>query len=134
MLIAALAWTGWIDDASAQDTGVVSSWPDEQACRSAKPDDPVLEAWCIAIDTTSGNCIACHAFNISPWPPGLPGAGNIAPPMVAMQGRFPERSALQAVVADATTVNPRTIMPPYLRHGILSRRQIELLVDFLLTL
>lgn len=121
-------------DTYSQDTGITGNWPDEKACQTREFDDPNLAAWCIAIDSTKGNCIACHAFNVSPWPPGLPTAGNIAPPIVAMQGRFPDRISLEAVVADATTVNPRTSMPPYLRHGILSRQQIELLVDFMLTL
>lgn len=90
-----------------------------------------LEGWCIAIDRRRGNCIACHTFNISPWPDNLAVAGNIAPPLVAMAARFPDKSQLKTIIEDASAFNANTTMPPYLKHGILSPDDIELLVDFL---
>lgn len=107
-------------------------WPDEQQCQERSADTEILEGWCIAIDRRRGNCIACHTFNITPWPDNLPVAGNIAPPMVAMQPRFPDISKLRTIIEDATQFNSGTVMPPYLKHGILSSQEINLLVKFLL--
>ena len=134
--LVAAACTLWAGTGSlqAQSGGVANPWPDEATCRTSASDNPTVKAWCIAIDTRRGNCVACHAFNVTPWPEGLPAAGNIAPPMVAMQGRFPDRDVLTQVIGDATAFNARSSMPPYLRHGILSEREIDLLVDFLLGL
>jgi sulfur-oxidizing protein SoxX len=107
-------------------------WPDENQCQEGSAASDVIEGWCIAIDRRRGNCIACHTFNISPWPINLPVAGNIAPPMVAMQGRFPDKRQLRMIIEDATVFNQESSMPPYLKHGILSTQEIELLVGFLL--
>ncbi len=39
-----------------------------------------------------------------------------------------------AQVWDAGVANPRTVMPPFGRHGILSEDEIDKVVEFLLTL
>ena len=111
-----------------------SSWPDESFCRSSPPVDAVIKGWCLSIDREKGNCIACHTFNINPWPASTPVAGNIAPPLVAMQPRFPDIEALRQQVGDAPALNPNTVMPPYLRHELLNDAEIEQILQFLLTL
>ncbi|MGI9319706.1 MAG: sulfur oxidation c-type cytochrome SoxX [bacterium] len=108
------------------------TWPDEDQCRNQVAANESTEGWCIAIDRRRGNCIACHTFNISPWPQNLPVAGNIAPPMVAMRGRFPDESRLRMIIEDPTVFDSNTTMPPYLKHGILSKEEVDVLLDFLL--
>ena len=112
----------------------VMDWPDEQSCRTDPPVDDVMTGWCLSIDREKGNCVACHTFNVNPWPQNIPVAGNIAPPLVAMQPRFPDLELLRNQVADAPTINPRTTMPPYLRHELLNSDEIEKILQFLLTL
>jgi sulfur-oxidizing protein SoxX len=66
--------------------------PSKKACKAAK--DNVTKGGCIATDRKKGNCMACHTFA------GLEKtrlqAGNIAPPLVAMKSRFPDRAKLRA--------------------------------------
>lgn len=84
----------------------------------------------IAFDNKKGNCLACHAM------PGTKGemAGSIAPPLIAMKLRFPERSKLRAQVWDATVNNPKTVMPPFGKHKVLTEDEIDKVVDFIYTL
>ena len=110
------------------------TWPDEASCRQNMPVDKITQGWCLSIDRAKGNCIACHTFNIAPWPPGLPVAGNIAPPLVAMQPRFPEQALLKKQIENASAVNPNSTMPPYLNHDILTAAEIDLIVEFLLSI
>jgi sulfur-oxidizing protein SoxX len=75
-----------------------------------------------------GNCLACHGF------PGLPDAeqtGNSGPPMIAMQARYPDRKLLRDKIWDATAFHPRSFMPPFGKHGVLSEEEIDQVVDFL---
>ena len=51
-----------------------------------------------------------------------------------MKMRFPEREVLYQQVADPRIRNPNTVMPPYGAHGILSERELNLVIDYLLTL
>jgi sulfur-oxidizing protein SoxX len=82
----------------------------------------------IAGDRNSGNCFACHQVE------GAELAGNIGPPLIAMKMRFPEREVLYQQVADPRLRNPNTVMPPYGAHEILSERELNLVIDYLLTL
>jgi sulfur-oxidizing protein SoxX len=82
----------------------------------------------IAFDRRKGNCLACHVIE------GGELAGNYGPPLIMMQARFPERDVLRAQIWDASTRMPDTRMPPYGRHRILTEEEIDLVVDFLLTL
>ncbi len=82
----------------------------------------------IAFDRRKGNCLACHAMA------GGELAGNYGPPLIVMKSRFPDREVLRAQVWDATVRMPSTRMPPYGRHRILTEEEIDLVVDFLLTL
>jgi sulfur-oxidizing protein SoxX len=84
----------------------------------------------IAFSNKKGNCLACHAM------PGTKGemAGSIAPPLIAMKLRWPDRAKLRAQVWDATVANPHTSMPPMGKHKILSEQEIDQVVDFIYTL
>jgi sulfur-oxidizing protein SoxX len=78
----------------------------------------------IAADRNRGNCFSCH------WAEGAEMAGNGGPPLLQMKLRYPDRSDLQAQIADPRLRNPETVMPPYGAHGILSARELELVVDY----
>lgn len=82
----------------------------------------------IAFDRKKGNCLACHQIE------GGDLAGNIGPPLVAMQARFPDKSKLRAQIWDSTRMNPGTIMPPFGRHNILSESEIDKVVEFIYSL
>ena len=82
----------------------------------------------VAFDRDKGNCLACHAIADGKLP------GNIAPPLVGMKQRFPDRVALRAQIADASVRNPRTTMPPFGNNRILTDSEIDAIVDFLYTL
>ncbi|MBX2868045.1 MAG: sulfur oxidation c-type cytochrome SoxX [Acidiferrobacterales bacterium] len=115
-------------------------WPNQSECRSLPQSkdqaeaDLVLAGWCIAIDDRRGNCIACHTFNVSPWPASLPVAGNLAPPMVAIRARFPDSALLRQIIEDPSSLNSHSSMPPYLKHEILTPQEIDQLIAFLGTL
>lgn len=82
----------------------------------------------LAFTRSKGNCLACHAIE------GGELAGNYGPPLVVMKARFPDRAVLRAQIWDASERMPNTRMPPYGRHRILTEEEIDLVVDFLLTL
>ena len=70
--------------------------PDEKQCKSNKPTDAETQGWCAAINRRKGNCLACHAVTTKrQWPSKLPPGGNIAPPLVAIKSRFPNKAALR---------------------------------------
>jgi len=97
---------------------------DEEAVKKA---DAVTQGGCVVINRRKGNCMACHQIaGVS--------SGNIAPPLVAMKQRFPDKAKLRAQIADARTVNPDTVMPPFGPHKILSQDEIDKVVEFVLTL
>lgn len=79
----------------------------------------------IAFSRKKGNCLACHKIK------GGKLAGNIAPPLIAMKQRFPDRAKLRAQIFDSTAVNPNSTMPPFGRHKILSGKEIDLVTDFI---
>ena len=82
----------------------------------------------IAWDRKKGNCLACHMM------PGGVSPGDIGPPLVAMKARFPERGKLFTQIHDPASVNPSTRMPPFGKHKILSKADIDHIVDYLYTL
>jgi len=82
----------------------------------------------VAFDRKLGNCLACHAIDDGEL------AGNIGPPLVSMKLRFPDKSKLRAQVWDSTVNNPNSIMPPFGRHKILTKEQIDQVVDYIYTL
>ena len=81
-----------------------------------------------ALDRKKGNCLACHAMDDGTLP------GNIAPPLIAMKARFPDKAKLRAQIWDATVVNPNTIMIPFGRNKVLSEEEIDQVVEYVYTL
>jgi sulfur-oxidizing protein SoxX len=81
-----------------------------------------------AVDRKKGNCLACHIMGDGVSP------GNIGPPLIAMNARFPDRAKLRAQIWDAQVANPGTRMPPFGKHKALSEVEIDAIVDYLYTL
>jgi sulfur-oxidizing protein SoxX len=103
--------------------------PDPSICenKANPPKDVITQGGCIVIERKKGNCNACHAIaGVS--------SGNVAPPLVSMSQRFPDKNKLRDQISDATKVNPNTIMPPFGRHQILSKDEIDKVVEFILSL
>ncbi|WP_456445913.1 sulfur oxidation c-type cytochrome SoxX [Thiolapillus sp.] len=82
----------------------------------------------IAFDRKKGNCLACHQIA------GGKLAGTIAPPLISMKARFPDKAKLRAQIWDSTVANPNSIMPPMGRHKILTEKEIDLVTDFIYSL
>ncbi|MFK8042631.1 MAG: sulfur oxidation c-type cytochrome SoxX [Congregibacter sp.] len=91
----------------------------------AADETAIAEGQEIAADRNRGNCYSCHMAD------GAEMTGNGGPPLMQMQLRFPEREVLKAQIADPRTRNPNTVMPPYGAHGILSERELDLVVDYI---
>ena len=82
----------------------------------------------LAFERKKGNCLACHQIE------GGKMAGSIAPPLVAMAARFPDKEKLRAQIWDAQVANPDTLMPPFGKHKILSEKEIDKVVEFISSL
>ena len=82
----------------------------------------------VVFDRLKGNCLACHLIE------GGESPGDIGPPLVAMQARFPDKAALRAQIHDPTVANPHSRMPPFGKHRIVSERELEAIVEYLYTL
>ena len=82
----------------------------------------------VAVDRKKGNCLACHMMGDGVSP------GDLGPPLIAMQARFPDRAKLRAQIWDAQVANPGTRMPPFGKHQALSEKEIDAIVDYLYTL
>ena len=82
----------------------------------------------LAMARNKGNCLACHAIENGELP------GNLGPPLVSMQLRFPEKAFLRAQIWDATERNPDSRMPPFGKHEILSESEIDLILDYIYSL
>jgi sulfur-oxidizing protein SoxX len=112
--------------AQAQVAGAV---PDKKVCDDKKnpPKDAVTQGGCVVIERTKGNCMACHVIAGTT-------SGNIAPPLVQMKERFPDKAKLRTQIDDARKLNPRSVMPPFGPHEILTQDEIDKVVEFMLTL
>lgn len=87
----------------------------------------------IATNRKKGNCMACHKIA------GLKGKsaeshGNIGPALVNVKARFPDKKKLHAQIYDAQSLNPNTIMPPFGKHKILSKDELDKVVEYIYTL
>lgn len=81
----------------------------------------------VVFDRSKGNCLACHGF---PTLADAEQTGNSGPPIIAMQARFPDKTALRAKIWDATASSPVSFMPPFGKHQVLSEEEIDKVVDF----
>ena len=91
-----------------------------------KPAEPTGQE--LAFNNRQGNCLACHMI------PGDPKAvtnTNIAPPLIAMKARFPDKAKMRAQIWDATKANPNTVMPPFGRNLILTEQEIDKITDYI---
>lgn len=87
----------------------------------------------LVFDRKKGNCIACHAMpTANPKKANL--AGNIAPPIVAMKARYPDKSVLRAQIYDATAKNPDSLMPPFGKYEALSQAEVDSITNYIYTL
>ena len=82
----------------------------------------------IAFDRSKGNCLTCHVIKGGDLP------GSIAPELVDIKSKYPNRADLVAILTDETLRNPLTVMPPFGRNRILTEQEINAVVDFLQTL
>jgi sulfur-oxidizing protein SoxX len=82
----------------------------------------------IAFTRKLGNCLACHQI------PGGVSGGTIAPPLLGMKTRFPDKAKLRAQIWDPRVANPDTSMLPFGAHAILTETQIDDVVEYLYTL
>lgn len=104
--------------------------PSAKTCddKNNAPQDMVTQGGCLIIHRRKGNCVACHQIS------GATASGNVAPPLVSMKQRFPDRTRLRGQVDDPRRLNPDTVMPPFGAHNILSQDEIDRVVEFLYTL
>jgi sulfur-oxidizing protein SoxX len=82
----------------------------------------------LAENRKKGNCLACHMITGANLP------GNIAPPLVAMKERFPNKADLRAQIFDARVANPNTFMIPFGPHEVMSAKEIDKVVDYIYSL
>jgi sulfur-oxidizing protein SoxX len=94
----------------------------------AASEETIMKGKEAAADRRKGNCLACHMVGDGASP------GDIGPPLIAMQARFPDRAKLRAQIWDAEASNPSTRMPPFGKHKALSEAEIDAIVDYLYTL
>ncbi len=89
---------------------------------------PFSEGQEIAFTRSKGNCLACHMIidGVSP--------GNIAPPLIAMKSRYPDKSKLRDQIWDPSVRNQETSMPLFGRHEILSESEIDKLLEYIYSL
>jgi sulfur-oxidizing protein SoxX len=93
---------------------------------SASADEATIaEGKKIAFNRKKGNCLGCHMIADGKL------AGNVGPPLIAMKARYPDKAKLRAQIWDATVSNPKTIMPPFGRHHILSGKEVDKITDFI---
>jgi L-cysteine S-thiosulfotransferase len=97
------------------------------AAAPALAQSAVAEGQKLAFDRSKGNCLTCHVIKGGEYP------GTIGPELSAIKGKY-KRDELVAIVFDETKRNPLTVMPPFGRNRILTDKEIDAIVDFLLTL
>jgi len=82
----------------------------------------------IAFNRKKGNCLACHKIA------GGTLAGNIGPALINMKARYADKAKLRAKIFDPTVSSPNTIMPPFGKHKILSKSELDKVVEFIYSL
>lgn len=90
--------------------------------------DVVAQGKSIAFDRKKGNCLACHMIQ------GGQAPGNIAPPLIAMKSRYPDKEKLRLQIFDPLSINPESAMPPFGKHEILTKTELDKVVEYIWTL
>ncbi len=98
------------------------------AAEEAKALTTVEQGKELAFDRKKGNCLACHQIA------GGELAGDIGPPLVGMQARFPDKAKLRAQIWDPTIANINSMMPPFGRHKVMSEDEIDKVVEYIYSL
>ncbi len=81
----------------------------------------------IAENRKKGNCFTCHAYK------GAHMAGNVAPPLDGVSKRK-SRKEIYDQITDSTKANPYTTMPPFGKYEILSKKEINAVTEWVLSL
>jgi sulfur-oxidizing protein SoxX len=97
-------------------------------CGAAHAQSKAAEGEKIAFDRAKGNCLSCHNIKGGDLP------GTIGPALKDIKSKYPDRNDLVAIVTDETVRNLETAMPPFGRNRILTKQEIDAIVDFLQTL
>lgn len=108
-------------------TGFLASAGAAATAPATEEVSPTEAGKALAFDVKKGNCLACHQIS------GGELAGNIGPALSHMKQRYPDKEKLRAQIYDASRSNPNTIMPPFGRHAILSREELNQVVEFIYT-
>ncbi len=82
----------------------------------------------LAFSRKKGNCLACHMIKDGVSP------GNIAPPLVMMKSRFPDKNVLRAQIWDASKRNPESAMPLFGKYEVLTESELDKVTDFVYSL
>ena len=95
------------------------------AAESGKASKQLEEGKEIAFSRPKGNCLACHMII------GGASPGNFAPPLIAMKSRFPDKEVLRAQIFDASKNNSETSMPLFGRYEVLTKDELDKVVDYI---
>lgn len=82
----------------------------------------------LALDRAKGNCLACHTLK------GGDAPSSVGRELVNMKRQFPNRADLVEILNDEPLRNPIAPMPAFGRNHILTKSEIEQIIDFLYTL
>ena len=88
----------------------------------------IVEGKKLAFDRKKGNCLACHQIA------GGKLMGNNGPPLTVMKARFPNKQDLFDQIWDPTKDDINSYMPPFGKHGIITKKEINKIVEYLYTL
>lgn len=81
----------------------------------------------IATNRKKGNCFTCHDYK------GAHLAGNLGPSLNGVSKRL-SRKKIYDQIWDATKANKHSSMPPFGKYEILSKKDINALTEWVLTL
>jgi sulfur-oxidizing protein SoxX len=81
----------------------------------------------LAENRKKGNCFTCHSYT------GAHLAGNIGPALNGVSQRK-SRKEIYDQIWDATKANPNSTMPPFGKHEVLSKKEIDAVTEWVLTL
>lgn len=81
----------------------------------------------IAENRKKGNCFTCHEYK------GAHLAGNMGPSLNGISKRL-SRQQIYNQIFDSTKANPNTTMPPFGKHEVLSKKEINAITEWVLSL
>ena len=82
----------------------------------------------VFVRADKGHCIACHQLHDGIGPATR---ADLGPRLEGARMRALGKAALRGLIDDPMRANPDTVMPPFGRHRILERSEIDRLVEFL---